>query len=504
VSARSRFERPLFLACCLCLALPAAVAAQFEVRELPLVVEELLANPVTGELLASTPGTAPVEPNSVVRLDPVTGDLLGAIFVGSSPGTLAVSDDGETLYVALDGAFSVRRVDLATGTAGATFPLGEDRFFGPFRTEDIEVAPGNPDRIVAALTRPASPRHAGVAVFDDGVKRPLMTRDHTGSNRIEFTDDPTRVIGYNNETTEWGVRHINIGPGGATEGTVARRVINGFRVDIEYHRGLIYATSGVVVDPSTLTAIGTYPVSREPVGVVADADAGLVFFLSFDGIEIFDLEAFTLIETLPIPGLRVPAGSTSLVSWGTGRLAFNTPSSVFLVDANPPDEDGDGVTDGLDNCLGLPNPDQADRDDDGLGDPCDPFPDRADHALAACEDELDETARALAECLATPRFRDGDADGEHDDGDRCPGTTFGAAVDAAGCSHAQFCAAASSPAVCQASDWHNDEPLGRPHDCAWSGDKRGAGSCSPQDRGEGAERRPREGERRGRGKGRGR
>ena len=34
------------------------------------------------------------------------------------------------------------------------------------------------------------------------------------------------------------------------------------------------------------------------------------------------------------------------------------------------DEDGDGVLDLLDNCWGVYNPDQSDRDGDGTGDAC--------------------------------------------------------------------------------------------------------------------------------------
>ena len=40
----------------------------------------------------------------------------------------------------------------------------------------------------------------------------------------------------------------------------------------------------------------------------------------------------------------------------------------------PPDTDGDGVADDIDNCRLTPNPDQADTDGDGLGDACDNCP----------------------------------------------------------------------------------------------------------------------------------
>ena len=39
-----------------------------------------------------------------------------------------------------------------------------------------------------------------------------------------------------------------------------------------------------------------------------------------------------------------------------------------------PDDDGDGVADGGDNCPSTANADQANADGDGAGDPCDPFP----------------------------------------------------------------------------------------------------------------------------------
>jgi hypothetical protein len=47
-------------------------------------------------------------------------------------------------------------------------------------------------------------------------------------------------------------------------------------------------------------------------------------------------------------------------------------SSSCPADGSGDDGDGDGVTDDVDNCAGVPNGDQADADNDDVGDACDP------------------------------------------------------------------------------------------------------------------------------------
>lgn len=136
-----------------------------------------------------------------------------------------------------------------------------------------------------------------------------------------------------------------------------------------------------------------------------------------------------------------------------------------------PDSDADGIPDDADNCPDDPNPDQADRDLDLIGDVCDSFPDDRDNEQAQCEVDRDQALADLEQALADlercqnePRFLDADADGEHDPTDLCPGTAPGDAVDAAGCSRAQFCgtfdvSTENGRASCSNADWRSRSSL---------------------------------------------
>ncbi|PIN74411.1 hypothetical protein COV20_00085 [Candidatus Woesearchaeota archaeon CG10_big_fil_rev_8_21_14_0_10_45_16] len=94
------------------------------------------------------------------------------------------------------------------------------------------------------------------------------------------------------------------------------------------------------------------------------------------------------------------------------------------------DEDGDGVLDEDDNCPANANEDQADADDDGAGDVCDPFPNDADD-----DADGDGVSGDVDNCFAVANADqadadedgigdvcdDSDEDGVMDDVDICPG-----------------------------------------------------------------------------------
>jgi len=152
-----------------------------------------------------------------------------------------------------------------------------------------------------------------------------------------------------------------------------------------------------------------------------------------------------------------------------GNLASGDGCSSTCV-IEPPDGDADGTPDAFDNCLFQSNPDQADRDLDGIGDLCDLFPDAPDHEKAQCFIDRDDTLAELEECRSHSTISDTDSDGESDATDRCPETFSELAVDGNGCSIDQFCggfdvSTSQGRASCNNADWGNDQPLGS-NDCA--------------------------------------
>jgi OOP family OmpA-OmpF porin len=93
--------------------------------------------------------------------------------------------------------------------------------------------------------------------------------------------------------------------------------------------------------------------------------------------------------------------------------------TIRLDDLRLPDRDGDGISDGTDNCPDDVNGEQEDADSDGAGDGCDDCP------STIMGIEVDERGCPLDE----------DGDGVYDGlgMDRCPGTPAGVKVDSRGC-----------------------------------------------------------------------
>jgi len=309
------------------------------ILELYLPTNDLLYHPASGIVWASVPATGGDQANTLTAIDPRTGELVVSVPIGSEPGKLALSDDGTTLYVALNGTGSVRRFDVASRSLGPTFSLGSGTLGTRF-AEDIAVAPGQPRTVAVSMRfQGVSPRHAGLAIFDDGVMRGTPTSEHSGPNAIEFSGSATTLYGLYNETDDGGMYTVAVGPGGPTVANVTAGLIRGTS-DIAFAGGLLYGTTAVAVDPVARTVVGTFAVTD--VGIygsrlVADPANGRIVFTEVGTpsyttqLHAFDLATGASVRALELVSTPNPSDVTSLIRWGTDGLALRSSTTVYLV-----------------------------------------------------------------------------------------------------------------------------------------------------------------------------
>lgn len=326
------------------------IAAQFNVVTLNIKANDLVYDKVTDRIYACLAPSNGSVGNSIGVINPNTYSLELTIPIGSDPNVMAISDDGQKIYVGFSGSSTVRKFDVPSLTPEIQFSLGNDQFFGPLFAEDIEVLPGNPNSIAVSRMVPGfSPRHQGVAIYDNGVIRTATTQSHTGSNKIEFLY-PTGLIGINNETTEFGLRTITVTPAGVSQTGVFNNMVPGFSQDFILWKGKAYMHSGRVVD-CTLSPFIAGQFSGVSGPVAFDSTQNKVCYLnnSWMGSNVtfkrFNPTNFNIVDSMYIP--QATSFAKRLITCGLNRYTFNTDNNVIFLQTitNPGMEEFSSIQD---------------------------------------------------------------------------------------------------------------------------------------------------------------
>ena len=299
------------------------------IRRINLSTNDLVYGGTTGKIYASVPSSAGSTGNSIAAIDPTTGLITSTTFIGSEPNKLAISDDGHSLYVSLDGSFSICRFDTVTNTPVLKFAVGVDPLFGRYSVGDLAVAPANPGMLAVARVKVnTSPPEAGVAIYDDGIRRPNTGPGHVfGSDFLAFSASASKLYG----ASETGLQTMAIDASGVTVSSTNSLAA---RMRIKFGAGKIFTSGGQVIDPDSSTLLGTFAAANAEAFVV-DAAAGRAYYLTrgpFLGFTIraFDINTFIQLGTLFID--NVTGTPTSLLRWGPNGLAFRTnDNELFIV-----------------------------------------------------------------------------------------------------------------------------------------------------------------------------
>ena len=305
--------------------------ASLTIREAPLSIVgtltienvDLARDSTRGVLYASVPSTGGARANTIVKIDPVTATIVGSLAVGSDPGLIAISDDDRYLYVALRGAPKIVRVDLSTFAKDIEFDPGSS--FGSVTGygEELVVLPGLPKTVAVFV------RNIGVVLFDDGVARinNTATQGRGVGPRIVRGPDASHVYGYNDVNTGFEFYANLVTPSGLQVETVRGGLIGGFNQQLAYDGGRVYVTNGAIVDPVTLTRVGTIPLFSTRSSVLPDARNGRVHYLGSE-ITTFSTSTFAFIDGFTNP---VYSGLNTLARWGSDGLAVGGGAKIVLL-----------------------------------------------------------------------------------------------------------------------------------------------------------------------------
>jgi DNA-binding beta-propeller fold protein YncE len=369
-------------------------------RSHPLTVRKFVADPFRNVVYASVSGN-----NSVAAIDMGSLDVTHTQFVGSGPAGMALSRDGSRLYVALSGASHLAVLALPSFEVLDPIPL-------PTPCADIEVAHDDTifaapsDRNTRTIYRIDPETHVATEPLPDFCRVCYLTLlEMSPDGRTLFAANqglsPGTVAKYDVSTDDvaliWYNGHGDLGSNGQdlwlTPGGehVYYAVGGGNRVAFGYDIAQINAdTMGIN------GAIGTGAYPRE---VITSPDASVIYAVHTRGhIDVWDADTFLKIDEYTTSGeayeLAIDhTGNHLLAAFSSGLQIFEAEGNEIVID-----DDADGVNDLIDNCLDLYNPRQDDTDGDSLGDLCDPYPDNADHEVAACEAERDEALGDLMIC----------------------------------------------------------------------------------------------------------
>jgi len=284
--------------------------------------------------------------NTITALDPQTSALGSSVSTGSEPGKLAISTDGTYIYAGLNSAASVQRYTLPALQPDINIQLGS-ALSGPYYAIDIQAEPASPHSVAVSrgVQSGSTREEGGILIYDDAVARSQSVPGFGVSGKgpidsLVWNPNGQSLYGIDTER-ESGLYIMSVSSAGVQLQTQIPAAGSdlGNHLHFDSTTGYIYTDSGKVIDPSTNSVIGSFPLNAVQGGfngspiMVPDGKLNIAYFLGqsinggvgSDFIEAFDLMNFTLLGSSPIT--NVSGTPSRMIRWGNNGLAFLTVSA---------------------------------------------------------------------------------------------------------------------------------------------------------------------------------
>ncbi len=296
--------------------------------------EKIAWDPIHGKIWG-TFGPNGAYANSIVDIDPTTGNVGSPIQVGSSPSAISVSTDGSTAYVGIDGAAAVRKVDLVNRVASTTINL--TLLSQPGIASHIAINPSDVNEVAVCVGSQNSGGFAGPFVFRNGVQVGSDPGIYTASN-VLYTSSTT-LVGIQSGISSGNVYRFSVS---ANSIDTVQTITTGNYLgnDISLSGQNFVVDTGIVFDSSNLNLLGTVSyVGANTNGSIAGAGHNIAWAFFQDPTPFHtrvNLRAFDLSTFAPLDASSISTNQIKDIKlWGTNGMALCTGNGLMIIDNLP-------------------------------------------------------------------------------------------------------------------------------------------------------------------------
>src|SRR5580700_4780208 len=195
-----------------------------------------------------TTSASPHLPNSIVALDPLSGQDMDSVSLGGQADKMAPADDGIHVYVHLSDTGSIRRINLATHQTDLEFPGVIPYILW------MAVAPGDPDTMIASFMQDDE---ESAAAYRLGSQLPA-TVESCGGFVFGATADTLWCVDTAVDASD--IFKLQLDSAGLHVISSASGLAYGVDQVPSFWNGRLYFESlGAVIDPEAHTKVGFYP-----------------------------------------------------------------------------------------------------------------------------------------------------------------------------------------------------------------------------------------------------
>jgi len=270
-------------------------------------VLDLVYDGVNDKIWAAVDSTGGKYANCIVGVDPQTGNIGKSINIGVTPSRLAVTDNGQYVYVQASSDGTIRRANLVTGKVDAIYNIGFTSI------SDIEAVPGEPNSYLLAVDPQGG---VNVTVWDGDKPRSGVG---AGGHTVRFAGSSSLMYGA--------------GDGQMFTDTLSSKAITWTAQDtlnvagLVYYNHYLYTDTPSVVDPVKKIVVESLPTTN----ILVDRGVGLsaadkrIYYVTWSPsqnkrILCFDLNTYAEKPYRDIGPL--PGGCKGFIACGHHTVAF--------------------------------------------------------------------------------------------------------------------------------------------------------------------------------------